>query len=275
MKISVIVTTYNRPDALRLVLDSLSKQTDRNFEIDVADDGSRQETRDLVESFAKAHREIPTLHFWQEDKGFRRARILNKAAAGANGEYLVFIDGDCVVPPDFVSKHRSLAEFGHIVAGSRILTGETFARDILSGKVDPFSFGFWSLSNLFRLSQANAVNRWLPALSLPLGILRKAKPRSWKIVRGCNWAIWKRDYERVDGFDESFEGWGGEDSDIVIRLLNSGIRVKSGRLCIYVLHLWHQEVSRENSGRNFRIVYERLRNGATKPEKGMSKAFID
>ena len=271
MKISVIVSTYNRPDALRLVLDSLCRQTDQNFEVDIADDGSKKETRDLIASFVKASSGIPIRHFWQEDKGFRKARILNKAASGANGEYLIFIDGDCVVPPDFVSEHRSLAEPGYMVAGSRILTGEAFAKDILTGKTNLFSSGFWSLPNLIRLARAKAVNRWLPALSLPLGVLRKAKPRSWKTVRGCNWGVWRRDYEAVDGVDESFEGWGGEDSDIVIRLLNSGVRVKSGRMCSYVLHLWHPEFSRHNSERNFQIVYERLRNGVTKPEKGISQ----
>src|SRR5215212_3540345 len=106
--ISLIVSTYNRPDALGACLRSLSRQTDRNFEIAVADDGSGAETRDLVKSWT-ANSSVPLKHVWQEDRGFRLAEIRNRAIVASAGDYLVFLDGDCIARPDFIVAHRRLA----------------------------------------------------------------------------------------------------------------------------------------------------------------------
>ena len=127
MLISVVVTTYNRPDALRAVLAGLAAQTDHGFEVLVADDGSRDDTRQLVERTAAAF-PVPVAHVWQEDEGFRAGAARNRAAAVARGEYLVFLDGDCVPRPDFVAQHRTLAERGWMVAGNRILLSEAFTK---------------------------------------------------------------------------------------------------------------------------------------------------
>src|SRR5437899_1665714 len=131
MMISVIVNTYNWPEALRLCLQSLASQNERCFEIIVADDGSRRETADLIEAFAGSV-SIPVRHVWQEDIGFRRSAILNKAIAQAAGPYLIFIDGDCIVQPDFVARHRMLAQPNHLVTGSRILLGRELSKKLLA-----------------------------------------------------------------------------------------------------------------------------------------------
>ncbi len=120
MTISVIVTTYNRPDALRAVLDGLAAQTDRDFEILVADDGSRDDTRELVEA-VRSGVPVPIRHVWQEDRGFRAGAARNRATAQARGDYVIFLDGDCVPRPSFIARHRALAEAGWMVAGNRIL----------------------------------------------------------------------------------------------------------------------------------------------------------
>ena len=104
MKISVIVATYNWPSALRLSLQSLMRQTAHNFEIVVADDGSRNETRELIESLAKTSH-VPIIHSWQEDIGFRLARSRNQAVLKSHGDYLIFVDGDCIVPKDLSLIH--------------------------------------------------------------------------------------------------------------------------------------------------------------------------
>nr|MCU0951181.1 glycosyltransferase [Burkholderiaceae bacterium] len=132
--ISVIVTTYNRPDALRAVLDGLVAQTEHDIEVRVADDGSRDDTRALVLDAARAA-PIPVHHVWQEDRGFRAGAARNRAAAGARGDYLVFLDGDCVPRPDFIAQHRELAEPGWMVAGNRILLSEPFTQRVLAQRV--------------------------------------------------------------------------------------------------------------------------------------------
>jgi len=131
MLISAIVTTYNRPDALRAVLAGLLAQADRGFEILIADDGSRGDTRELVETTARGS-PVALRHVWQEDKGFRAGAARNRAAAAAGGEYLIFLDGDCVPRPDWIAQHRALAEPRWMVAGNRILLSETFTRLVLA-----------------------------------------------------------------------------------------------------------------------------------------------
>ena len=204
MLISLVVTTYNRPDALRAVLDGLGAQSDRDFEVRVADDGSRDDTRAVIAAYA-ASAPVPLEHLWQEDRGFRAGAARNRAAAGARGEYLVFIDGDCIPRPDFIARHRALAEPGWMVAGNRILLSEDFTRRALA-------------------------ERW------PLH-------------------AWRRDFAAVNGFDEAYEGWGFEDSDLAVRLFNAGIRRKEGAFATGLLHLWHPENDRRFEARNL----ERLR----------------
>ena len=130
MKISIIVATYNRVDALNLVLQSLETQTDSNFEVIVADDGSREETKEFISKFAKTSKHA-IKHVWHEDKGFRLALIRNLATAQASGEYLIFLDGDCIAQPDFVARHRMLAQKNFLVTGSRALLSEALTQELL------------------------------------------------------------------------------------------------------------------------------------------------
>ena len=125
ISISVIVTTYERPKALNAVLQSLSLQTILPAEIIIADDGSREKTRLLIKSW-QSKISCSLIHVWQEDNGFRAARIRNLAAMSAKGSYLIFLDGDCLVFPDFISQHLYLAEANYMVMGSRILCSPTF-----------------------------------------------------------------------------------------------------------------------------------------------------
>ena len=134
MLISVIVTTYNRPDALATVLAGLAAQTDRGFELLVADDGSRDDTRILIEAAAPTFA-MPLAHVWQEDRGFRAGAARNRAAVKARGDYLIFLDGDCVPRPDFIARHRDLAEAGWMVAGNRILLSEAFTRRVMARRL--------------------------------------------------------------------------------------------------------------------------------------------
>ena len=238
--ISVIVTTWNREDALDAVLRSLAVQSDRNFEVIVADDGSGEATAQVIEDW-KSKLGRPLKHVWQEHRGFRAAEIRNRGILASEGTYCVFLDGDCIARPGFVVTHRMLAEDGWFVTGNRILMSEQLTAKILREKLDPETWGYrdWT-----RERSRGGINRTVPLERLPLGPLRKLRWRAWRGARSCNLGIWRRDLDRVDGFDCAYEGWGREDSDLLVRLLHAGVRRKDGVFATGVLHLWHPTADR-------------------------------
>jgi len=254
MKLAVVVTTYNRPDALAAVLDGYIAQDMREFELIIADDGSTTETRRLIEGYSR-RAPFPLRHVWHEDQGFRAAAIRNRALAATAADYVVFSDGDCVPPPRFVSRHRTLAEPGYFLSGNRILLAERFSAEVLQRRVPVHQWGTkeWLAAWLRR-----DVNRALPLVVLPDGPFRKRAPRRWKGVKTCNLSAWRSDLLAVNGLDESYSGWGLEDSDLVIRLLRSGIRHKSARFAAPVFHLWHREFDRSRLAENQRRLDEIL-----------------
>ncbi len=246
--ISVVVTTYNWVEALDMVLRALSKQTYAHMDIIVADDGSRQETYECVKRWQKQSKH-PIQHVWQEDKGFRAAKIRNRAIAHSSHDFVVFIDGDCVVQPTFVEQYARLATQGSFISGNRILLKQGFTERSLKQQapIENYSLGQW-----FNHRWSGQCNRLLPLLKLPLGPLRYRKRAQWAGVKTCNLGVWRADLEKVNGLDESYSGWGYEDSDLVIRLLKTGLVRKEGRFAIPpVFHLWHPEQSREKAKENF------------------------
>ncbi|HTT13111.1 MAG TPA: glycosyltransferase family 2 protein [Burkholderiaceae bacterium] len=254
MLISAIVTTYNRPDALRAVLAGLLAQADRRFEILIADDGSRGDTRELVEATARTS-PVALRHVWQEDKGFRAGAARNRAASEAHGEYLLFLDGDCVPRPDWIAQHRALAEPRWMVAGNRILLAESFTRLVLASGTPIHT---WTDAQWRAAAERGDINRTRPLRSYPLGPLRKVAARRWQRVRTCNLGVWMADLRAVNGFDEAFEGWGFEDSDLAVRLINHGTRRKEGAFATGVLHLWHRENDRRLEGVNWERLQRRI-----------------
>lgn len=239
-RISVIVTTYNREDALDAVLRSLARQTDRDFEVLVADDGSGPGTAARIENW-KNKIGIPLHHVWHEDKGFRAAAIRNRAILAATGLYCIFLDGDCLARPDFVAAHRRLAEQGWFVTGNRILLSPGLTADVLRQGLEAER---WAFPTWIRWRWRRGVNRVLPLLHAALGPFRKLQSRTWQGARSCNLGIWRADLVRVDGYDAEYDGWGREDSDLLVRLLRAGIRRKSGNFATGVIHLWHREADR-------------------------------
>jgi glycosyltransferase involved in cell wall biosynthesis len=270
--LSLIVTTYNRPDALRAVLLSLAAQTDRAFEVLVADDGSRPETAAAIAGVAVDF-PVPLVHLWQTDDGFRAAAARNLAVAASRGDYLVFIDGDCVLRPDFVARHRVLAERGWFVAGNRILLSQGFTARMLQaapGALHADSRLTWLGRRL-----AGAINRWFPLCFLPGQGWRKAQPQRWRGARTCNLAIWRTDFDTVNGFDEVFQGWGHEDADLAIRLLHAGVLRKDGRFATAVLHLWHHENDRSKLPENERRLAEILAGDRVRAQQGIGAYTTD
>ena len=264
--ISVIVTTYNRDDALAAVLRSLARQSDRDFEVIVADDGSGPGTAVLVESW-KARIGHRVIHVWHEDEGFRAAEIRNRAILAARGTYCVFLDGDCIVRRDFVAAHRGLAERGWFVSGNRVLLSPALTDKVLRGDLTPED---WRLPRWLAERSRGGVNRIAALLSLPLGSLRRLRKGAWEGVRSCNLAVWRADLDRVDGFDADYSGWGKEDSDIVVRLLHAGVTRKDGNFATGVIHLWHKEADRDRLSENEGRLAAVLGSDGVRARRGLS-----
>jgi glycosyltransferase involved in cell wall biosynthesis len=264
--ISVIVSTYNREDALDVVLRALSRQSDHKFEIVVADDGSGPATARVVGEWA-SRTILPIKHVWHDDCGFRLADIRNHGILASAGAYIIFLDGDCMARPNFVATHRRLAESGWFVTGTRILLSPDLTDRILHQGLEPES---WGLARWLLPRSRRQVNRVTPLLDLQLGRVRKLTARRWRGARGSNMAFWRTDLDKVDGFDTSFSGWGREDSDLFIRLIRAGVRRKDGRFATGVLHLWHPEADRSRLGENDRQLDEVLHSNRIAAQRGLS-----
>lgn len=266
-KISIIITTYNRSSALELVLRALSAQDISGFEVLIADDGSDEKTHHLISQLSKiAH--FPIQHIWQRNKGFRAAKIRNKAASKASGDYLIFLDGDCVPQTSFVRRHIHLAEKSWFVSGNRILLNPALTEHV-TAQLQPIqsrSHAFWAVAKL-----KGQINRLLPLYYLPLGMLRKRNAQKWKGAKTCNLAIWKKDFFNVNGFNESYQGWGYEDSDLVIRLIRAGVKRKMGQFCVPVFHLWHQKESSAQQKDNYRRLTAILESADIKAKDGVAQ----
>jgi len=268
--LAVVVTTYNRPDALERALAAYLSQEDRDIELLVADDGSTGETREVVARFAE-RAAFPVQHVWHEDTGFRAGAIRNRAIACTDAEYIVFTDGDCVPLPGFVASHRALRERGWFVAGNRLLLSPRFTAQVIERPIalETFSALDWTLHFIRR-----DVNRMSPLWRRdpgPESRWRKRHPARWQGAKTCNLGVWREDLVRVNGFDEAYSGWGLEDSDLVIRLLHAGVHHKSGRFATPLAHLWHAENDRSRLGANQDQLDELLASDRVRAQAGLDR----
>lgn len=264
--VSVIVTTYNWPSALSKVLQALMTQDYNNFEIIIADDGSSESTYEVIKNI-QSNGVVAIAHVWQEDDGFRAAKIRNKAVAKAKGDYLIFIDGDCVPQKSFVKRHIQLAEKQWLVSGNRVLLSQEFTQQILKTNANMHE---WNFIDWLSLRCKQNCNRILPLIKLPF-FPRKLNPLRWTGVKTCNLGLWKNDFLEINGFDEEYKGWGYEDSDLVVRLIQKGVKVKNGRFAIPVIHLWHNESDRSTENINLARLQSRIRNHEISAQIGINQ----
>jgi glycosyltransferase involved in cell wall biosynthesis len=257
MRISLIIATYNWKEALALTLGSAARQTLLPDEVIVADDGSREDTAALVARAAQSF-PAPLTHVWQEDRGFRLARIRNLALARARGDYVIQIDGDVVLHPRFVADQARAARPGHFVRGPRVFLPPGLTAEFLAGRERlPF---FWA---------PGLGKRW-GGLRVPV-LTRLLLDHRAQDARGHCLAFWREDALRVNGFDERFEGWGREDDEFAQRLLNAGVRKRRLRFGGVVYHLHHQAAPRPELGRNDALLDETKRTRRTWCEAGLSQ----
>lgn len=234
MKLSVITTTYNRPIALKRVLEGLGHQTRLPDEVIVADDGSGADTAAVIEGFRKTG-PFPLEHVWHADRGFRAAAIRNQAIRKSIGEYLVSLDGDCIPDRHFVADHLRMAGPGCFYQGKRIL--------ISKKQTDTFSFKDiatpWQRSKCLYMPGVGNRHHLIRLPFLPAVI-----SRSLNGIRSCNMGFFRTDIYAVNGFNEAFEGWGREDSELAVRFFNYGLKRKSHAFAAVCCHLWHPENDR-------------------------------
>ena len=266
--ISVIVTTYRWPMALAACLQSLREQRVLPLEVIVTEDDCDPATADVI-SIVKRGFPVPLRHLTQEDRGFRAATARNRAALLAQGNYLLFIDGDCLMRPGFVAAHAQLAQAKRWVAGNRILLSRHFSERVLAKELPVHRYPFWQL---LRHRLQGDLNRLLPLLRLPGSDWRNRHPEHWEKAQTCNLGVWRADFERVNGFDEAYQGWGYEDSDLVIRLIHAGVFRREGRFAVPVLHLWHRENPRDQAQSNYQRLLARLQQpDLIRAERGLAE----
>lgn len=262
-RIAVLISTYNAPAFLRLALEGWRAQHDTSFTLYIADDGSAPETAGLIDEF-RSDFPVPIVHVWHEDKGFRKARVHNMALARVEEPYILFTDGDCIPLPRMVGTHLRLAEAGCLISGSRVLLSRGWTEGLRAGEsIDAdASLGYWLSRRLH-----GDINRLFP-IFLPT---RVGPPhRKLAGIRGCHLSCWRDDMLRVNGFDESFEGWGREDSDLVARLFHAGVMRRDLR-GMPVLHLWHEEYSRGRLEQNDELLEACLREKRIRAMRGIAE----
>ena len=257
--VSLVITTYNRKDALELVLLSAFRQSILPNEIIVADDGSREDTAAMVKELQKIS-PVPLLHCWHEDTGFRLSAIRNRALALTRYEYIVLIDGDIIIPPDFIKAHLRQARPCRFIQGSRVFLKPRATEAALAKKQIDFNFFSASIKNRFNtLNMPFLVSR----ISYYTADLTK--------VRGCNQSFWRSDLMKINGFNEDFEGWGREDTEFTVRMLNNNVQFYKMKMGGAGFHLYHPESSRKMEAKNIGILNEAIRIGSKRCKNGIDK----
>jgi glycosyltransferase involved in cell wall biosynthesis len=259
VRISVAVITYNWPGALALVLKALAAQTVLPHEVIVTDDGSRPETREVLERIARDY-PVRLVHLWQEDDGARMSRARNRAIAAAEGDYIVLLDGDMVTERHFIADHLAFAREGCFAQGSRVLTDEALtARMIASGQT---TVGFF----------APGIERRRHTLRMPALARWYAKPGSKRRgIKSCNMAFWRDDLLRVNGFNEAMTGWGREDTELAIRAFHAGLLRRDIRFSALAMHLYHRSRKNVVDNPNDKVVDDTLRRRLVRCESGVDQ----
>jgi len=243
MNISVIVPTYNRPKALKLCLLSLAQQSLLPGEVMIADDGSTVETKHAVQDMqSMLKNSFPIRHIWQEDIGFRKPKILNETVRQTIGQYLIFIDGDCMAHRHFVRAHRDKSAPKTILSGKRVEIGKRLTEKLLEEGVVLNSMTPRLLADL-RGERSYRSRKLEEGLFIKNSLIRKLAHLDHladDAVTGCNFSLSKDLFIAINGCDEDFLDGSVEDNDLGIRVLNQGGQVGSVRKLANIYHLWHK-----------------------------------
>lgn len=243
---SLIIATYNWATALELVLMSVQKQSLLPNEVIIADDGSTEETKLLIQKFQKIF-PVPLVHVWHKDDGFRLSEIRNKAIKEASYDYIIQIDGDVILHKHFIKGHLKMAKKNVFLRGSRVLLSNSFSKKVLQEKIIKFRGCNSGMSNRMN-------GFYFPFLTK---ILKAPTSNSLKVAvsaRGCNMSFWKSDLIEINGYNEAMTGWGREDSEISVRLINAGIKREIIKFNAIQYHIYHPFHSKNEVNKNHKIL---------------------
>jgi glycosyltransferase involved in cell wall biosynthesis len=263
--LAILIATYNWPQALQQTLMSVANQTIQPNEVLIADDGSDERTSKLIQAFKLNHPNLNIIHVWHEDNGFRLAAIRNKSIRMAQSDYIIQIDGDIILDQHFIADHLSLKEKGFFVTGSRLLLGKKITDALLESEKVNFARLRWKGKNFFNTLR-------IPIFTGLLQNTYKTKGEYLYYVKGCNMAFWKSDLYLVNGYDESFNGWGREDTDICIRLIHAGVKKKFIKFGGVQYHLHHALASRDQLDANDALIEQLKLNQISFCKQGLVKS---
>ncbi|WP_418509645.1 glycosyltransferase family 2 protein [Corallibacter sp.] len=259
MNTTLLISTYNWPKALELVLMSVKRQKKLPTEVVIADDGSTEETKKLIESFQENF-PVKIRHIWHEDKGFTKTVILNKALKTITSDYVIQIDGDIILHSNFIKDHIANAKKGTYLFGSRISITEPYSKKALEKKQIKF---YWFGSGLLRRTRA---------IYLPFyNIFTKPKHKNSSKLRGCNMSYWLKDAININGYNEDYIGWGYEDFDFAQRLINAGVAAKRIKHAAIQFHIYHKEAPKGDTDKGNKILSKTIQEQISVCKNGIKK----
>ncbi len=246
ISVDILISTYNWPKALENILLSILQQTHFPDNILIADDGSGYETQLVIDEYRRKFN-MPIEHVWQEDKGFRKTLILNKAMKYATSDYIIQIDGDIILHKNFIEDHLKNAVKKTFVQGCRTILNENKTKEVVETRRQYFKFFMPGIRNR------------LNALRIPfLSNLIKSDPYCSRNIKACNLAFWREDYVAVNGYDNLFHGWGHEDDEFAARLINYGIKKRRLKMAAICYHLNHEINPKNYEAKNKAIYTETI-----------------
>lgn len=258
-KCTLVTPTYNWPEALELLLLSVLNQSVLPDEVIIADDGSKEDTKNLIENFKKTF-PVPLVHIWHEDLNNRKPRIMNKAIASAKYDYIIEIDGDIILNKHFIEDHLAFCEKGNYLYGSRVNIQKKLLPELFAKKIIHFNFF------------SKGIKRRGRTIRIPfLMNYAKSVDKCSRKLRGCNMSFWKEDFIKINGYNEKLVGWGMDDSEMIQRLHNIGIKGKRIKYAGIVYHIYHNEQSRINVPANLQIENQTIKDKLTFIEKGVDQ----
>lgn len=256
---SLVTPTYNWPQALELLLLSVKTQTVLPQEVIIADDGSKPETTQLIKKFQENF-PVPIIHVWHEDKGNQKPAIMNKAIAESSCNYIVEIDGDIIMHKDFIKDHLHYAQKGFYLFGSRVNIQQNIIETIFKNKIIKFNYF------------SKGIKKRNRTLRLPFMMnFEKPQDKISKKLRGCNMSFWKEDFIKVNGFNEELFGWGVDDSELIQRLHNLGIKGKRLKHVALTYHIYHKEQDKSHISQNDALEDFARENKIISIQKGINQ----
>ncbi len=270
IRASVIISFYNNISILKLVLHALTVQSEKNFEVIIADDGSNLDVVSQIKEISLNY-PFPIKHVWHEDIGFRKTRILNNAIINSSSDYLIFMDGDCIPHHHFVGDHLAFKKLNRIIAGRRVNISnkfkDEFSEAILFRKT-PVKFFLRILIDSITGNSSHIEK----GIHLPVKKISNLLGNYNKGVLGSNFSLPKQALENINGFDMRYEQpCVGEDTDIEYRLKFAGYEVFSPRFRIIQYHFIHKRLTRLEIVKNMKIFNETIANKVIKTPCGLAQ----